>query len=74
VLGQARRQTVGRTKQQWIDETGGFGVGESETQFQQRLWRIRKIRNDINKGVASPEDINELAKLLGTGEDDESIA
>ncbi len=65
---------MGRTKQQWIDETGGFGVGESETQFQQRLWRIRKIRNDINKGVASPEDINELAKLLGTGEDDESIA
>ena len=61
---------MGRTKQQCIEETGGFRVGESETQFQQRLWRIRKIRNDIHKSVATPEDINELAKLLGTGEDD----
>jgi len=37
------------------------------------LWRIRKIRNDIDKGVAAPNDINELAKLLGTGEEDENI-
>ncbi len=65
---------MGRTKQQWIEETGGFRIGESESQFQQRVWRIRKIKNAVSKGVATPEDINELAKLLGTGEDDESIA
>lgn len=65
---------MGKTKQQWIEETGGFRIGESQTQFEQRLWRIRKIRNDIEKGVATPDHINELAKLLGTGEDDDSMA
>lgn len=64
---------MSRTRQQWIDETGGFRIGETEAQFQQRAWRIRKIRNDIDKGAATVEDFNELAKLLGTGEDDESL-
>ena len=56
------------TKQQWIDETGGFKKGESEASFQQRVGRIRKIRSDIENGVSKPGDIDELAKLLGTGE------
>ena len=59
------------TKQQWIEETGGFRIGESKISFQQRVSRIQKIRNDINKGIAVPNDINELAKLLGADENDE---
>ena len=56
---------MGRSKQDWIEETGGFQIGESETQFQQRQWRIQKIRNDIKKGL--PEFNNQVQHLRPGG-------
>ena len=62
---------MSRTKEQWLAETGGFRIGESAEDFQQRCWKIRKIRNFIAKGVATAEDIDELATLLGAHEGEE---
>ncbi len=36
---------MSRTKDQWLEETGGFVLGESDNEFQTRQWKIRKIRN-----------------------------
>lgn len=61
---------MSRSKEQWIAETSGFRVGESQMAFQQRVQRIHKLRQDIQRGVATSEAIDEFAKLLGS--DDEN--
>lgn len=59
---------MSRSKDQWIEETGGFRFGESDAQFLARTARIQELRAKPN---LSAGDVNELARLLGTGEADE---
>ena len=61
---------MGRTKDQWIQETGGFRIGETPEQFQKRVAEISRLRKKIADGGASATDIDVLGALLGT-EDDE---
>ncbi len=58
-----------RPKDQFIEMTGGFRIGESPDQFQQRQKKIQAIREKISVGTATVQDIDVMSKLLGTEED-----
>lgn len=62
---------MSRTKDQWLEETGGLRLGESEGDFQKRVADIQKIRAAIKGGTATVADVDRLAKLLGTDDEDE---
>lgn len=57
---------MSRTKDQWLAETGGFRLGESDAQFHARLAEVRDIRS---KPALSAADIERLAELAGVGDD-----
>ena len=61
---------MSRSKDQWIEETGGFVLGESANEFQIRQWKIRKIKNRISNGDATDKDVEELSILLGASDED----
>ena len=65
---------MGRSKQMFLEMTGGLRIGETDIDFKARVSRIREIREGISTGKTTPQDIDELARLLGTGEDDQSLA
>ena len=62
---------MSRTKDQWLEETGGFRIGESPEQFKQRTKEIARLKKAIEDGKATPPDVEALAKLVGTEEADE---
>jgi hypothetical protein len=51
--------------------TGGFRFGETPEQFQSRQREIHAIRNRLADGKANADDIDQLARLLGTDADDD---
>lgn len=61
---------MGRGKDQLIRETGGLRFGETDEQFRERFAEIQQLRQKISDGKASAADVDKLAKLLGT-EDEE---
>ncbi len=61
---------MSRTKEQWLRETGGFRFGETPEQFEARSEEIERISRRIADGSFTPDDIDRLAELRGT-EDDE---
>lgn len=62
---------MSRTKDQWISETGGFRVGETQEMFQRRMESIQVLRDKISDGAATAADVNELAILLGADQDED---
>lgn len=60
-----------RPKEQFIQMTGGFKLGESQEQFESRQTEIHAIRNRIAKAKAGVKDIDRLSHLLGTDNDDD---
>lgn len=60
-----------RPKEQWLEMTGGFRLGKSTEQFQNRQVEIHAIRNRIAEGKQREKDIERLSHLLGTDQDDE---
>ncbi len=54
-----------RLKDQFLEMTGGFRLGETRDQFQNRQAEIHTIRNRIADGKAKPRDIGRLSFLLG---------
>ena len=62
---------VSVTKDQWLEETGGFRPFETDEQFLARAARIGKLRAEIKEGLGSYRKITELARLLGTVDGDE---
>ncbi len=68
-----KKAPMSQSKEQWIEKTGGFRFLESNEDFQRRVAQIEKIEKKIKRGKATATDINELAKLKGTGESDEEL-
>lgn len=64
---------MSRTKNQWIEKTGGIRILESGENFLRRVAQIEAIEKKIKRGKATAADINDLAKLKGTGESDEEL-
>jgi hypothetical protein len=62
---------MGRGKDQFIRETGGFRFGESEEQFHARVAAIQQLRKKISDGKANAADVDKLAELLGTEDEDD---
>lgn len=62
---------MSRTKDQWLQETGGFRLFETQEQFSQRTEEITVLRKAISDGHASYGDIFKLAELLGTDDSEE---
>jgi hypothetical protein len=62
---------MSRTKDQWLEKTGGFRFGETQGDFVARTARIQALQAKKGRGALTAEDINELARLLGKGEADE---
>lgn len=60
-----------RPKDQWLEMTGGFRLGETPEQFENRQREIHALRNRIAQGKAKARDTDRLASLLGTDEDDD---
>jgi hypothetical protein len=58
-----------RPKDQWVQMTGGFRIGETAGQFQSRSAEIHAIRNRIALGKANERDINRLSELLRLDDD-----
>lgn len=54
-----------RPKEQFLEMTGGFRLGETTDQFQHRQLEIHTIRNRIADGKAKPRDVDRLSFLLG---------
>lgn len=54
-----------RPKEQFLEMTGGFRIGETEEQLQSRLAEIHAIRNRISDGKAEEKDIDRLSHLVG---------
>lgn len=59
-----------RPKDQFLEMTGGFRIGETDEQFQNRQLEIHTIRNRIADGKAKPRDVDRLSTLLGEEEDE----
>lgn len=70
---QSVTNSMSASKEHFIQETGGFRFLESNEDFAERCHQIESIRKKIKKGTATAKDIDNLAKLLGTGEDDASL-
>lgn len=70
-LSKKGEKAMSRTKDQWLEETDGFRVGESPDQFKQRIAAIAQLRKAIEDGEARPSDVELLSKLLGTEDADE---
>lgn len=62
---------MSRTKEQWLQETGGFRFSEAPEQFRQRTEEIAVLRKAISNGQASYDDVCKLAELLGTDDSEE---
>lgn len=60
-----------RPKDQWLEMTGGFRIGENPEQFKNRQVEIHAIRNRIAEGKHTVEDIERLSHLLGSDQDGE---
>ncbi|MES9866352.1 MAG: hypothetical protein ABW157_13515 [Candidatus Thiodiazotropha sp. LLP2] len=60
-----------RPKDQWLEMTGGFRLGETQEQFQNRQTEIHTLRNRIAQGKAGVRDVERLSHLLGTDQEDE---
>ena len=56
---------MGRAKEQWLEETGGFRIGESPEEFQARAEEIHRLRKLSDEGKASPADLEKLMELAG---------
>ena len=63
---------MSRSKIDWLENTGGFSVGETGEQFLQRSNEIAKIRKAICDGKATEADVCDLARLLGVQNDNSS--
>lgn len=64
---------MSRTKDQWLEQTGGFRFGETPADFQARTARIQELYARRDAGRLTAADVNELAQLLGTSEADEDL-
>jgi len=62
---------MSRTKDQWIEETGGFRLGESQEMFQKRVGRIQALQEKAKAGTLTVADVDELATLKGVDSGDE---
>lgn len=62
---------MSRTKDQWIEETGGFRLGESPEMFQARVARIQALNEQAKSGKLTAADVDELARLKGRDQDEE---
>lgn len=60
-----------RPKDQWLEMTGGFRIGESPEQFKNRQVEIHALRNRIAEGKHTAKDIDRLSHLLGHDQDGE---
>ncbi|WP_339718679.1 hypothetical protein [Marinomonas primoryensis] len=58
-----------RPKDQWLEMTGGFQIGESTEQLKTRQDEIHVIRNRIAEGKSTVNDIERLSYLLGNDQD-----
>jgi hypothetical protein len=59
---------MSRSKEQFIEETGGFRFGESEADFLARTRRIQELTKKLLSGVTSEQVENiteELRRLQG---------
>ena len=68
-----RCSKMGVSKQAWLDATGGIRLGETVQEFEARVSRIKELERRIAAREAVLKDVDELARLKGTGEDDASL-
>ena len=60
---------MGRSKERFIEETGGFLFGHplpDEVRFK----KIKAIRDKISRGLATEEDVDQLSWLMGVEQDE----
>jgi len=60
-----------RPKEQFIEKTGGFIVGESKEKFLEQQQQIQSIEKKIREGKVRVDDINALSKLRNPFANDE---
>ena len=63
------KHKIQRPKDQFIEETGGFIFGETPEQFHQRQKNILAIREKIQDGNGTLQDVDVLSNLLGSDDD-----
>jgi hypothetical protein len=56
---------MSRSKEQWLEQTGGFRLGESKEGFLNRVKAIQSIHEKIQAGDATYEDMEKLRALKG---------
>ena len=61
---------MSRSKEEWIQRTGGFRIGESSEQFAQRTSEIQRLEERIKCGKGTVADVNRIARLKGSDEEE----
>ena len=61
---------MGRCKDQWLRETGGFRLWEAPEQFTGRVNEIQAIRKTLKSGKPKIGDIDRLSRLLLIDDDE----
>jgi hypothetical protein len=59
-----------RSKEAFIEDTGGFRLGESPGQFQQRVNNIQALRKKMRNGKITESERQRLYGLLGLPPDE----
>jgi hypothetical protein len=55
---------VSRSKEQWIEKTGGFRPGESDAQFQARVAKIERLNGALAAGRVKSTEIEAVQRQL----------
>ncbi len=64
---------MSRSPEDWKNQLGHYREVESRPQVKGRASRVQAIRAAIEQGTATPDEINELAYLLGEDRDVEGF-
>jgi hypothetical protein len=60
----AKEPVMGRTKDDWIERTGGFRVGESPEQFKARVAEIERLEAEFRRPELSGDDREKVQRRL----------
>jgi hypothetical protein len=55
---------MGRAKDEWIEKTGGFRIGEPLAVFRARLAEIVRLENDLKSGKVRGLQVEKVCRRL----------
>jgi hypothetical protein len=61
---------MSRSKELFIEATGGFRLGESKAEFMKRCRSIEKLERKVRSGVFTDDELKQLRDLKGLPDDE----